>query len=160
MIATSIDISARPLDPAERNAGAAISQSGLSPNQYSMARTARSDSRGEVFSSETSVPPIYGKDDSDVLPPKPLLPRLLAGLTPSSPRVRLEALTIAVIVNEDGNVDSVRGVVAPQNLSESLLLFQALSMVKAWRFSPAMRDGEPVKYKQIVPLKALAHPGL
>jgi hypothetical protein len=160
MIATSIDISARPLDPEERSAGAAISQSGRSPNEYSMARTARSDSHGEVSSSETSMPPIYGKDDSDVLPPKPLLPRLLAGLTPSSPRVRLEALTIAVIVNEDGNVDSVRGVVAPQNLSESLLLFQALSMVKAWRFSPAMRDGEPVKYKQIVPLKDLAHPGL
>jgi Gram-negative bacterial TonB protein C-terminal len=160
MIATSIDISVRPLDPAERNAGAAISQSGLSPNEYSMARTARSVSSGEVTSSETSMPPIYGKDDSDVLPPKPLLPRLLAGLTPSSPRVRLEALTIAVIVNEDGNVDSVRGVVAPQNLSESLLLTQALSMVKSWRFSPAMRDGEPVKYKQIVPLKDLAHPGL
>jgi hypothetical protein len=160
MIATSTDISARPLDRVDRTAAAA-SESGSSLNESSTANhTTRSDSLGEISSREMSIPAIYGKDDTDVLPPTPLLPRLLAGLTPSSPRVRLEALTIAVIVNEDGAVDSVRGLVAPENLSEAVLLTQALSMVKSWRFSPAMRDGEPVKYRQIVPIKDLTRSGL
>ena len=107
---------------------------------------------------EASLPAIYGKDDTDVQPPKALFPRLLKGLNPSSPNVRIDALTIAMVVSEDGTVESVHGLVAPQNISEGLLLTQALSAVKSWRFQPAVRDGEPVKYRQIVPLKDLTAP--
>jgi outer membrane biosynthesis protein TonB len=80
----------------------------------------------------------------------------LAGLRPSSPKVRLDALTIAVVVNPDGSVDSVHGLVAPENISEVLLLTEALSAVKSWRFSPATRDGAPVKYRQVVPIGTLS----
>ena len=95
---------------------------------------------------------VYSAKDPDVVPPTPILPRLLAGLRPSTPGIRPSVLTVAVIVAPDGTVESVRGLVAPQSMGETVLLTEALSAVKSWRFSPATKDGEPVKYEQVVPL--------
>lgn len=62
-------------------------------------------------------------------------------------------MTIAVVVNERGSVDSVKAVNVPLSLGESVMLTAALSAVKSWQFRPAMKDGAAVKYRQIVPLK-------
>jgi hypothetical protein len=155
MIATSIDISSRPLYPGD--AARQTSNSSVAPRTSAPAQTVVGLSRSTVDFApvEADAQPIYGRDDLEVTPPRPTVPRLLAGLHPSSPKVRLDALTIAVVVNADGSVDSVRGLVAPENISEVLLLTQALSAVKSWRFSPATRDGAPVKYRQIVPIGTL-----
>ena len=99
------------------------------------------------------------QEDIDVRPPSVVFPQLLSILRPTSPGVRLDALTIAIVVNADGTVDSVRGVNAPQNIGELVLLTQALSAVKSWRFSPATKDGSPVRYRHIVPLRMLTHTG-
>jgi outer membrane biosynthesis protein TonB len=88
----------------------------------------------------------------------PIEPRLLAGLRPSSPGVRLDALVIAVVVNGDGKAYSVAAVNPPQNMGESVLLTSALSVVKGWRFAPATKDGAPVKYRLTVPLRAVTGP--
>jgi hypothetical protein len=97
----------------------------------------------------------YGEDDPDVIPPAAVDPQLLRVLRPNSPGVRLDALTIAVVVNPDGSVESVRGVNAPLNIGESMLLTSALSVVKTWHFVPAIKDGTPVRYRKIVPLRQL-----
>jgi hypothetical protein len=155
MIATSLDVSVRPLSPA--NAPSKTSTSNFDPKtSVPIQSTASlSHSTADFAPVEADAQPIYGKDDLEVTPPRPIVPRLLAGLHPSSPKVRFDALTIAVVVNPDGSVDSVRGLVAPENISEVLLLTEALSAVKSWRFSPATRDGAPVKYRQIVPIGTL-----
>jgi hypothetical protein len=155
MIATSVDVSVRPLNPA--NAPGKTSTSNFDPKRSVPIRTAAGLSRStaDFAPVEADAQPIYGKDDLEVTPPRPIVPRLLAGLHPSSPKVRFDALTIAVVVNPDGSVDSVRGLVAPENISEVLLLTEALSAVKSWRFSPATRDGAPVKYRQVVPIGTL-----
>jgi hypothetical protein len=88
-----------------------------------------------------------------VTPPAAVFPQLLGVLSPASPGIRLDALTIAVVVNEDGTVDSVKGVNAPQSMGEFVLLTAALSVVKSWHFRPAIKDGAPVRYRQIVPLR-------
>ena len=135
MIATSIDISSRPLYPGD--APRQTSNSSVAPRTSAPTQTAAGLSRStaDFAPVEADAQPIYGKDDLEVTPPRPTVPRLLAGLHPSSPKVRLDALTIAVVVNPDGSVDSVRGLVAPENISEVLLLTQALSAVKSWRFT-------------------------
>lgn len=96
---------------------------------------------------------IYDGSNAGVIPPTPIMPQLLGFLHPSSPGVRFDALTIAVVVNADGTVESVKGVNEPQNVGESLLLTSALSVVKSWHFRPATKDGAPVKFRHIVPLR-------
>jgi hypothetical protein len=155
MIATSIDISSRPLYPADDRRQAGKADVAAKTSLPTLGAATHSDDLADPASIESDAQRIYGQDDSEVTPPRPIIHRLLAGLRPSSPNVRLNALTIAVVVNADGSVDSVRGLVAPENISEVLLLTETLSAVKSWRFSPATRDGAPVKYRQIVPIRDL-----
>jgi hypothetical protein len=97
--------------------------------------------------------PTYDTDDTDVTPPTAVFPQLYGMLSQSSPGVRNDVMTIAVVVNERGSVDSVKAVNVPLSLGESVMLTAALSAVKSWQFRPAMKDGAAVKYRQIVPLK-------
>jgi protein TonB len=100
----------------------------------------------------------YSAQDADVTPPMAVDPQLLGILSPSSPGVRLDSLTIAVVVNENGAVDSVRAVTAPQTMSEFVLVTAALSAVKSWHFRPATKDGAPVRFRQIVPVRMVTRP--
>ncbi len=97
----------------------------------------------------------YSARDTDVTPPIPVLPRLVAGLPAPSPGDRLDAVHIAVVVDEQGRAYSVTGVNAPQNLGDYLQLTSALAVVKSWEFQPATKDGAPVRYRLLVPLRAV-----
>jgi protein TonB len=97
--------------------------------------------------------PTYDTDDTDVTPPTAIFPQLFGMLSQSSPGVRNDVMTISVVVNERGSVDSVKAVNVPLSIGESVMLTAALSAVKSWHFRPAMKDGAAVKYRQIVPLK-------
>jgi len=48
-----------------------------------------------------------------------------------------------VIVGEDGSVERVRLVSAARRMTDMMLL----SGAKSWRFAPALRDGQPVRYR-------------
>ena len=97
----------------------------------------------------------YSARDTDVIPPIPILPRLVAGWQKSSPGSDLDALNIAVVVDENGRAYSVTGLNAPQNLGEHLRLTSALAVVKSWEFQPATKDGAPVRYRLLIPLRAV-----
>ncbi len=97
----------------------------------------------------------YSARDTDVIPPIPILPRLVAGWQTSSPGSGLDALNIAVVVDEQGRAYSVTGLNAPQNLGEHLRLTSALAVVKSWEFQPATKDGAPVRYRLLIPLRAV-----
>ena len=97
----------------------------------------------------------YSARDTDVTPPFPILPRLVAGWQGSSPGGRLDAVNIAVVVDEKGRAYSVTGLNAPQNLGEHLRLTSALAVVKSWEFQPATKDGAPVRYRLLIPLRAV-----
>ena len=116
--------------------------------------------RGSVGSSrprEERVPIVdrtYDRDNADVTPPSVMYSRKLSGiLSTDSPGIRAEVLTIAVVVTEDGKVDSVKAVTPPRNIGESLVLLGALSSIKSVQFRPAMKDGVPVKYSLTVPIR-------
>jgi len=95
----------------------------------------------------------YDTTDADVTPPSPMYTQLSGVLSPDTPGVRTEVLTISVVVDEHGNVKSVKPVNAPRDISEYLVLFRALSAVKSVQFRPATREGVPVPYRLIVPVR-------
>jgi hypothetical protein len=146
-------IAARALDPGITLPSPAsvtsMSVSDATPNVDPMA------SAPTAASVAAAPPPLVTYDASapEVTPPVPVLPRLLGGLRPTSPGVRLDALKIAVVVNGDGTTESVSGVTRPENMGEYVLLTAALSAVKGWQFTPAMKDGVPVRYRLVVPLR-------
>ena len=64
---------------------------------------------------------------------------------------RAEGLsTLELLVNESGEVESVRLQGRPAHLGEALQATVNLSAAKTWRFAPAVKDGRPVKYRKLV----------
>ena len=51
---------------------------------------------------------------------------------------------VEVVVGSTGGVETAKLITAPQNVHESMFI----SAVKAWQFSPALRDGQGVRYRQ------------
>jgi len=50
-------------------------------------------------------------------------------------------------VDERGSVRSVRAVERTDSLADAVALTMSLSAVKSWHFTPALKDGRPVKYR-------------
>jgi len=88
---------------------------------------------------------IYSGDDRDVQPPlmlSPQLPPLLMIGGPSDGRVNRMELVVAT----DGSVERVRLIGAPSRMADMMLL----SGAKLWKFTPAIKDGVPVRYRTMV----------
>jgi outer membrane biosynthesis protein TonB len=51
--------------------------------------------------------------------------------------------SMELVIATDGSVERVRLVSVPRRMADMMLL----SGAKLWRFSPAVKDGEPVRYR-------------
>ena len=93
---------------------------------------------------------IYGPGDADVTPPEVQYPmqlgRVPIGVLPE------DLAYVEVVINEEGRVEQVKARQSPQSLDESMVLTMSLSAAKTWRFTPALKDGRPVKYRQVLPV--------
>lgn len=81
---------------------------------------------------------VYTDTDAGVEPPQLVYPHL--------PRVSYGGRgvnSMEVVVGEDGNVERVRLVSAARRMTDMMLL----SGAKSWKFAPALRDGQPVRYR-------------
>jgi hypothetical protein len=88
---------------------------------------------------------IYSTDDADVQPPvmlSPQLPPLFIVGSPSEGLVNRMELVVA----PDGSVERVRLVSTPRRMADMMLL----SGAKLWKFTPAVKDGVPVRYRALV----------
>jgi hypothetical protein len=85
---------------------------------------------------------IYSEQDRDVVPP--YTSEALPGPTISSWTTRTNAME--VIVSETGAVERVRMVRVPQRMPDTFVLSRA----KVWKFTPAMKDGRPVRYRLLL----------
>jgi hypothetical protein len=85
---------------------------------------------------------IYSAEDRDVAPPQTSedLP------APTFTRWTTRTNAIEVIVSETGMVERVRMVTPPQRMPDILVLSRA----KVWKFTPAMKDGKPVRYRLLL----------
>jgi hypothetical protein len=107
----------------------------------------------EVFQSPARVPAarevqdLYSVEDTDVSPPVLLYPQLPPPLMvdhDNGPVNRME-----VVVSAEGVVERVRLVHAPTRMPDMMLL----SGAKLWKFTPAYKDGEPVRYRTVLTWK-------
>jgi len=110
------------------------------PQAMLQAPTARED----VPAAREATPTLYSSEDADVSPPVLLFPQLPAPLmigSSAGPVNRME-----IVVSADGAVERVRLVNGPTRMPDMMLL----SGAKLWRFTPAVKGGEPVRYRTVV----------
>jgi hypothetical protein len=89
---------------------------------------------------------IYSSGDSDVQAPVMVRPVLPTAPPTDVPANQLG--TLELLVNERGNVEHVR-LVSPFNRHQERMI---VANAKTWKFTPATRDGRPVKYHSRVRL--------
>src|SRR5262245_13218459 len=99
------------------------------------------------------VPRVYTTADSDVVPPQ-AINRTMPGWRPPSLLVAQQSFRgmLEVIINEQGTVEWA-GITKQSFPSYDADLVPA---TKAWRFKPATKNGEPVKYRLAVEVLLLA----
>lgn len=87
---------------------------------------------------------VYSAEDPGVAAPIGIRPQLPVGLPEGVTRDRLSQIELLIL--PDGNVGTVKFLGRPRNVLEGMLL----SAAKAWKFSPAIKDGRPVAYRKLV----------
>jgi hypothetical protein len=92
------------------------------------------------------VPRLYSTEDTDVLPPVLLYPQLPPPVMIARPGTAPPVNRMELVVSAEGTVERVRLVDGPTRMPDMMLL----SGAKLWRFTPAVKDGEPVRYRAIV----------
>jgi hypothetical protein len=86
---------------------------------------------------------IYSARDADVRPPQMLEADLPRPAVASWPTI---TNTVELLVNESGSVDRVKWLTNRERMPDIMLLSRA----KMWKFSPATRDGQPVRYRLVL----------
>jgi hypothetical protein len=104
-----------------------------SPVQPAIGSTADFESRG----------PVYSAQDVDVRPPQMLDADLPRPAVMNWPTVKN---SMELLVTTDGSVERVKWLTSRERMPDVMLLSRA----KLWKFSPALRDGQPVRYRLIV----------
>jgi len=84
---------------------------------------------------------VYGATDGDVTPPQPLSRQFPEGVPSGIPAARIG--TLDLIVGKKGDVEFVK-LHTPMNRYHERMI---VSAVKAWRYSPALREGKPVRFR-------------
>ena len=86
---------------------------------------------------------LYSANDAAVQPALLSKPQLLP--PPYTDRfgkpVRME-----LIISPDGTVERARFLEAPQRMADMMIL----SSAKTWQFTPAVKDGQPVRYRTVL----------
>jgi hypothetical protein len=93
---------------------------------------------------------VFTKQDADVAPPVMHYPQLTPPLR-GSPSRTPAVNRVEVVVASDGTVERVRFVEGPIRMLDVMLV----SSVKNWRFAPARKDGEPVRYQTVISWSAV-----
>jgi hypothetical protein len=89
---------------------------------------------------------VYGPDDRGVAAPVAVYPHLPTALPEGVSTSQLAR--IQLVIAQDGLVEAVKLLpgTSPVSVTEAMLL----SAAKAWRFSPAIKDGRTVRYRKTV----------
>jgi len=82
---------------------------------------------------------VYSQTDQNVEPPR-LLSRPLPARLPSGGS---DVPTVEIVTSPEGGVERVRLTSKPRRLVDVM----ELSAAKAWKFDPALKDGQPVRYR-------------
>jgi len=86
---------------------------------------------------------VYSSDEADVEPPHLVRPQL-----PREPEPGADTGYFNLLVDELGNVEVVK-LISPAHRYQDRMLVAA---AKAWKFKPALLNGQPVKYRVRIPI--------
>jgi len=96
-----------------------------------------------------SFPPVtYSASDVGVIPPVAIYPQFPTRFPPHI--TDDDFAEFDVIVTETGDVESVRARRVPPTMGEAVRMTMSLSAAKTWRFRPGLKDGEPIRYRQVI----------
>lgn len=126
-----------PAAPAER-----VELSGEEP-----VATALPDDRSAESRSAAPVA-TYSAADRGVTPPTTLRHEWFEGH-----RVALRSddiITIDLVVDEQGRVESARIRNSARSVADTMLFALALQAARSWEFRPAIKEGVPVRYRQVL----------
>jgi hypothetical protein len=87
----------------------------------------------------------YSSADRDVEPPALVFPQLTPPLVRTGTFVPAMNRMV-VVVSPEGTVERVQLVEGPARMVDMMLL----SGAKTWKFTPAFKDGEPVRYRTVI----------
>ena len=88
---------------------------------------------------------LFTKQDADVQPPSLQYPQLTSPLKGTSSRPA-PVNSVEVVVAADGTVERARFVAGPIRMMDIMLV----GSIKNWKFTPAFKDGEAVRYQTVV----------
>lgn len=92
-------------------------------------------------------PRIYAADDVDVVAPAPVSQTMPLWQPPNDNFRRVAfAGTLEVLIDENGAVESARMAQATNPIYDQ----QLLAAVKTWRYTPATKNGQRVKYRKFI----------
>ena len=89
---------------------------------------------------------VYSVTDADVVPPVVTYPRYVEAMEREHPN----ALPFQVVIDENGLVESAVLAVYPTDMRQAVSGTMLLAAAKAWRFTPATKDGQPVKFRRMI----------
>jgi len=115
----------------------------------------REDTRPPAPSPERQASKIYDASDPDVAPPVAVVQRVPAWTPRDDMEKKRYSGTVEIVIDENGSVISA-ALTAPVFPSYDQLLLQA---AKNWRYKPARRGGQPVKYRRAVAVLLTPSPG-
>ena len=87
---------------------------------------------------------VFDQTDVNVTPPVTLRPMLPSRAEDEPGQVSV----VEAIVSASGEVEKVKLMSPLRNVHEAMFL----SAIKTWRFRPAMKDGQPVRYRHRIPI--------
>ena len=90
---------------------------------------------------EDEVSPIYSKDDQDVVPARPVSSQMAGGLDVTIADVN----TMELVISKFGRVEQVKLSAPAKRMTDMVLL----SSAKTWKFTPATKNGQPVRYRTL-----------
>ena len=99
------------------------------------------------FSEQMAPGNIYSDLDLDVEPPVAVYPQIPSALFGPPEQ---DAAIFDVIIDRFGKVESAKLRQRPTSMANAMVLTMGLSAAKAWRFQPATRQGQPVKYRKTI----------
>ena len=89
---------------------------------------------------------VYTAANGDVAPPMPLDAQVLD----APPAGSQHSVAFDIVVDENGRVETARLVTRSTSMRDAMQATGNLSAAKTWRFRPASKDGQPVKYRSRV----------
>jgi TonB family protein len=115
------------------------------PAPVSAAEGVQTDQSGPALPDSRSTR-IFDATDADVIPPVAIVQTMPIWAPRADVEKRKYSGTMEIVVHENGTVSSAT-IVEPMYPSYDQQLLQA---AKGWRYKPALRSGQPVKYRRDV----------